>query len=124
MAIYAYTNYTLVEEREEYEYRNSYFFYAGSLVSNHLYRRSIHTKTWEATPTDAIAGAAAQYNHDQGYPGAQNPGGLSINDGWRLQAVEYTRSLSTPMSKNVRETWIKTGDWEDLGDITPPAPQS
>lgn len=122
MAIYAYTNYTLVDEHEEFEYRNSYFFYAGQLVSNHLYRRSFHTKTWEATPTDAIAGSPAEYNHEQGYPGAQNPGNLSEADGWRLQSVEYSRAISQPMSKSVRETWIKYGAWEDLGEQVPPAP--
>ena len=120
MPVYTYTPYTLVEENEEFEYRNSYFFYAGTLVSNHLWRRSIHTMTWEATLTDAINGSASAYNHEQGYPGSVNPGNLSEQNGWRLQSVEYTKVISTPMSKNVRETWIKYGDWEDLGEQVPP----
>lgn len=122
--IHAYTDYQLVEESEEYEYRNSYFFYAGTLVSNHLWRRSVHTKTWEATPTDAVSGSPSQYNYEQGYPGSVNPGNLQYTDGWRLQSVEYTKSISTPLSKDVRETWVLYGNWEDLGEQVPPNPQA
>lgn len=110
--VHTYTNYTLVEENEEFEYRHWYFWYGGTLSVHVIKRRSIHTKTWEATPTDAIDGAPAAYNHEQGYPGSVNPGNLSTP--WMLQSVEYTKSISTPLSKDVRETWVCYGAWETI----------
>lgn len=119
MSVYTYASYTLVEESEEFEYKHFYFWISGQLAQHLLKRRSIHTMTWEATLTDAINGAPSAYNHEQGYPGSVNPGNLSQQAGWRLLSVEYTKGLSTPMSKDVRETWMLTGNWEVVEDLTP-----
>jgi hypothetical protein len=114
-SVYKYAGYELVEESEEYEYRNRYYFHGGSAFKD-IRRRKIHTKTWEATLTDDC-GEVKAYKHDQGYPGAVNPGDFNVQtSNWRLQAVEYTKSLSQPMSKVVRETWIEIGNWETVDE--------
>lgn len=112
--VYVYAGYELVEEREEFEYR-----YVWEVIppvfTKLLNRRSVHTMTWEATLQEAYEGeASTEYNHEQGYPGSKNPGGLSTSDGWRLYSVEYSKTMSTPFSKVVRETWVKTGSWETI----------
>jgi len=112
MSVYTYADYTLTEQREEYEYRKVYSFVGG--FYSELKRRPVTTMTWEATLTDEIPEDPA--SHDQGWPGPQNPGNLSESDGWRLYAVEYSRGLSQPMSKVVRETWVKTGSWVVIPD--------
>ena len=115
--VYKYAGYQIVEETEEYEYKHYYFYFAGYLAIHKLRRRSVHTITWEATLQDGnIPEASQAYNHEQGYPGSVNPGNLSEGDGWKLQSVEYTRSLSVPLSKTVRETWARTGAWEWVYD--------
>lgn len=115
--VYTYAGYELVEQAEEFEYKHKYFYYLGFLIEHKLMRRTLTTMTWEATLQDAISGAPSAYNHNQGYPSSVNPGNLSEAQGWRLQSVEYTKSLSVPMSKDVRETWIKTGQWEVVEDL-------
>ena len=118
MSVYTYAGYELVEQSEEFEYRHYYFYFAGYLVEHKLKRRSVTTMTWEATLQDGnIPEASQAYNHEQGYPGSVNPGNLSEANGWRLQSVEYTKSLSVPMSKDVRETWVRTGPWEVVEDL-------
>lgn len=117
--IYTYADYELVEENEQYEYHHSYGYVLWVQVSHRIYRRSIHTMTWEATLQETIPGAIEAYNHEQGYPGYVNPGNLDEADGWMLQSVEYTKNLSVPLSKDVRETWVKHGDWELVEDIEP-----
>jgi len=115
--VYKYAGYQIVEESEEFEYRHYYVYMGAHLIQHYLRRRSVHTITWEATLQDGgIPEASATYNHEQGYPGSVNPGNLSEGSGWKLQSVEYTRSLSVPMSKDVRETWCKNGAWEDVYD--------
>lgn len=112
--VYTYAPYTLVDQREEYEYRKVYNFVGGFYVQNK--RRAVTTMTWEATLTDNWSDSPSAYQHDQGWPGSVNPGNLSSGDGWKLYAVEYSRGLSQPMSKVVRETWVRTGTWETLPD--------
>ena len=107
MSVYTYADYDLVSQQEQFEYRRGAFL-------NGYKRRSVTTMTWEATLQDQIP--EDPNSHDQGYPGSQNPGNLSTSDGWRLYSVEYSKSLSQPLSKVVRETWIKTGSWETLSD--------
>lgn len=108
MSVSTYAGYELVEQREEFEYRYINQSFAG--IYTVLKRRSVMTMTWEATLTDELPDVAGSV--DQGYPGAQNPGGLGSD--WRLYSVEYSKALSVPMSKVVRETWMKTGAWETV----------
>lgn len=114
--VYVYAGYGLVEEREEYEYRYAWVV-IPPVFSKTLKRRSVHTMTWEATLQEEYEDeSSSDYNHEQGYPGSKNPGNLSTSEGWRLYAVEYSRTMSTPFSKVVRETWVKTGSWETVPD--------
>ncbi|MBO4513523.1 MAG: hypothetical protein J5746_12235 [Victivallales bacterium] len=112
MPVYTYAGYELTKQKEEFEYRRTYSLVGG--IFSQMKRRSVITMTWEATLTDASPYAPAAYNHDQGYPGSQNPGNLREADGWRLYSVDYGKSLSQPMSKVVYETWVKTGPWQTI----------
>lgn len=112
--VYVYAGYVLVEEREEFEYRYAWVA-IPPVFSKTLKRRSVHTMTWEATLQETYEDeSSSDYNHEQGYPGSVNPGGLGSD--WRLYSVEYSRTMSTPFSKVVRETWVKTGAWTTVPD--------
>jgi hypothetical protein len=115
--VYTYAGYKLVEEREDYEYkifRFAYVAYPTTYIERQTKRRSVHTMTWEATLQESVPEASEEYDHTQGYPGSVNPGNLSTSEGWRLYSVAYTDSLDQPLSRRVRETWMKTGAWEQV----------
>ena len=111
MSVYTYADYELVSVREIPEYRNKWTIIMP-VVTKQRQMRMIETRTWQATLTDDVPEAPAAYKHDQQYPGSVNPGNLSSP--WRLESVEYDKTQSQPLSKVVRETWVKEGAWQNV----------
>jgi hypothetical protein len=109
--VHTYADYELVEVREIPEYRYKWTIIMP-VVTKQLQMRMVETRTWQATLTDALDDVPGSV--DQGYPGSVNPGNLSSP--WRLESVDYGRTQSQPMSKVVRETWVKEGAWQDIAE--------
>jgi len=109
--------YTLVEDNTEYEYRSTWYFHGALPIESRWYRK-FETKTYEATLTEYLTGEGvpSAYNHDANIPTESNAktliGDLAIQGAdWKLQSIEYTKSLSTPLSRDIRITYIKQGNW-------------
>ena len=112
--------YTLVEQNTEYEWKTKYTF-IGAVVIPSYYRRKFVTKTYEATLTEALPSEPTKYNHDANIPtetDAKTVVGDSDISGseWKLQAIEYTKSLSTPLSRDCRITFIRQYAWEHIDE--------
>ena len=112
------SGYTLVEQNTEYEWKTKYTF-IGAVVIPSYYRRKFETKTYEAILTEALPSEPTQYNHDANIPTEANAKTV-VNDSdissseWKLQAIEYTKSLSTPLSRDCRITFIRQYAWEHI----------
>lgn len=98
-------NYVLVEQTTEYEYKSSWQVSSSGQTQTWTsirLRRAVTRMTWEATLDDSSSAV----------PSAQNPGNLSTVT-WKLESVSYSRTLSAPLSKHIRETWTSKGEWEN-----------
>ena len=110
------TGYELVEDNTEYEYRTIWTFIGGTAIPTYK-RRKFQTKTYEAILTESFTNEPTAYNHNAVIPdGSQehpypNPDSLDLTK-WKVQSCEYTKSLSTPLSRDVRVTYIRQWDWE------------
>lgn len=112
------SSYTKVEQNTEYEYRTKYYFHAGIPIPSY-YRRKFETRTYEATLTEKLPNGSGQYDHDAAIPTEANAktvvGDNEISgDAWKLQSIEYTKSLSTPLTRDIRITFIKHYSWEHI----------
>lgn len=112
------SGYTLVEQNTEYEWKTKYTF-IGAVVIPSYYRRKFVTKTYEALLTEALDNEPSRYNHDANIPTEADAktvvGDQSISGSdWKLQAIEYTKSLSTPLSRDCRITFIRQYSWEHI----------
>jgi len=85
---------TLVQHNTSFEYT-----YSGWAPVITL-RREVETKTWECTIKDDSSWEPSA---------SDNPGGL--DNTWKLESCEYSRTLSQPLSKTGRITYTKKGAW-------------
>lgn len=108
--------YILVEQSTEYEYRTRYTFIGGN-VGKDYFRRKFETRVYEGILTEHLDdGHNPQYNPstDTDVPTENTAPRFGLPADWKLNAIEYTAQLSTPLSRDCRITYIKQYDWEQL----------
>ena len=91
------TGYTEVERSTEYEYRSTWYFHGALPIESRWYRK-FETVTYEAILEATL-------------PAFPETTAESKALGWKLQSIEYTKSLSTPLSRDCRITFIKQDEW-------------
>lgn len=118
-----YSNFELVEDNTEYEYRTDYVYILGGVnlgILRYPKRRQIRSKTYEGTiedlnsPENEIPAPSYLAGSSSLKP---NPENLSEGTGygqWQCDNVTYTKGLSAPLSRVIRVTWVTKGQWEDL----------
>lgn len=115
-----YANWELVEDTIEYEYRNKITasVSANIIVIKTPQRREVRSKTYEATIQDAFGTnetpAPSYLSGDSkitANPENLSPVGNNANH-WHCDNISYTKELSVPVSRHIRLTWVKMGDWE------------
>ena len=108
--------YILVEQSTEYEYRTVWTFIGGTAIPTYK-RRKFETKVYEGILTEHLDdGHNPQYNPqtDTDVPTEDNVPTFGLTSDWKLNAIEYTAQLSTPLSRDCRITYIRQGNWETL----------
>lgn len=117
--VYTYqTTWTLVECQTEYEWKTTWYFHGGTPIPSQ-YRRKFETRTYEAILTEELPNEPSAYYHNSDIPTEDNAKTL-VNDSaiagddWKLQSIEYTKSLSTPISRDCRITFLKQYAWEHI----------
>jgi len=126
------TEWVLVEDNTECEYRNNIAFSNYGLWKSPK-RRMVRSKTYEASfvdkdndprivpqyINDILSGDVLDSHNDPiaNYP---NPEGLTPvgvdKDKWHIDSKEYTKELSSPMTRRIRVTWVMQSDWQDYDD--------
>jgi len=119
-----YSDWELVEDNVEFEYKTYYSYIAGGtnlIILRQPKRRKIRSKTYCATiqedPTtyeiapSYLAGSTTY----QPNPESLSPVGNRIGQ-WRCDNVSYTKELSVPYSRVIRVTWVMTYSWEDVDE--------
>lgn len=116
-----YANWELVEDTSEYEYKYRTYFILN-YVSVRLIRRKVRSKTYEATiqetpgVTELPAPSYLAGNTDiEANPENLSPVGSGPNE-WHCDNVSYSKSLSVPLSRSIRVTWVRNGVWEEISD--------
>ena len=110
------TGYTEVERSTEYEYRSTWYFHGALPIESRWYRK-FETVTYEAILTEQLPNEPQQYNNtatiptEATLPAFPETTAESKALGWKLQSIEYTKSLSTPLSRDCRITFIKQDEW-------------
>lgn len=121
------TEWVLVEDNTECEYRINIAFSPAALDKVPK-RRMVRSKTYEASFVDQETDPriVPQYINDilsgdvyngntkiANYPNPESlsPTGVDKNK-WHIDSKEYTKELSTPMTRRIRVTWVMQGDWE------------
>lgn len=113
------TEWVLVEDNTEIEYRNNISWSPAGLFKNPK-RRVVRSKTYEATFVDqendprvvpAYINTILEWTN---LPNPENlsPTGVNKNQ-WHIDDKSYTKEISTPMTRHVRITWVMQGDWTD-----------
>lgn len=109
--------YTEVERNTEYEYKSTFYFHGAEPIESKYYRK-FETVTYEATLTEKLDDVHdAKYNENASVPDEDHLPTFPENNntpsatGWKLQSIEYTKSLSTPLTRDCRITFIKQGNW-------------
>lgn len=115
-------NWELVEDSIEYEYRNktSAFLAANLIVTTTPQRREVRTKVYEATIRDGLNEVPAPSyeagdSHVSANPESLSPVGNNTGK-WHCDGIHYAKSLSQPLSRTARVTWVKTGAWQDYDE--------
>ena len=126
------TEWTLVEDNTECEYRNNISWSPAGLFKNPK-RRIVRSKTYEATfiddendprvvPTyinDILTGSVTNSGGTtiSNYPNPENltPVGVNKNN-WHIDDKSYTKEISMPMTRQIRITWVMQGDWTDYNE--------
>ena len=118
-----YSQYELVEDNVEYEYKTEYAYIAGGqnlVIIKTSRRRRIRSKTYEATIQDGVNEVPVPSYLSGSTLLEPNPESLSpIGNGtnqWHLDNVSYTKELSQPLSRVIRVTWAMTYAWEDVDE--------
>ncbi len=112
-----YGGYILIDISQDYEERYAYQWEVtpGSpsqmTYTRTLMRRTVETRIYVAALPD-----------NEPFPGIVNPDNLSPADGWHPQNVRMPRQRAQPLSKSVRETWVKYGSWTAAGPSEPVNP--
>lgn len=116
-----YANWELVEDTIEYEYRNKITasVSANIIVIKTPQRREVRSKTYEATIQD-VGGAEiptptylAGDSYIDANPENFTPQQIGTEAGkWHCDNISYTKELSVPVSRHIRVTWVKNGQWE------------
>lgn len=130
------TEWTLVEDNTECEYRNNISWSPAGLFKNPK-RRMVRSKTYEASfvDKDNDNDIVPQYINDilsgsitdaHGHTIANYPNpeptiitdvGVNVGE-WHIDEKSYTKSISTPMTRTVRITWVMRTNWEDFDEST------
>ena len=107
----------LVEDTLDYEYRNKTTAVLGAnlIVSTSAQRREVRTKVYQATILDGsnelpAPSYQAGDSHIDANPENLSPVGNGA-DKWHCDGVHYAKSLSQPLSRSVRVTWVKRSSW-------------
>lgn len=123
-----YSNWELVEDTIEYEYRNRVIVAVSAVISmvKIPQRRKVRSKTYEATIADVfgsdetpapsyLAGDTNQF--DNYNPENFTPEQIGTEAGkWHCDNISYTKELSVPVSRHIRVTWVKMGEWEQYDE--------
>ena len=119
-----YSNFELVEDNVEFEYKTYYTYIAGGtnlVIIRQPKRRKIRSKTYAATIQDTGSNEIPAPSYLAGSstlePNPENLSPVGNRTGqWRCDNVSYTKELSVPLSRVIRVTWVKTYSWEDVDE--------
>ncbi len=125
MSIAYYSDYELVADTIEYEYRNKVNIIYTQLniaVWKVPQRRQVRTKVYEATIQEDCSESelpAPSYLAGNSYvevnPESLSPIGTKAEQ-WHCDNISYTKELSVPLSRVIRITWVKEGAWTKYDD--------
>lgn len=114
----------LVDDTVDYEYRT----HTIALVSRNVIiirepqRRRIRTKIYEAVVEEDpnnLSLPAPEYvaglNMPEPNPENLSPVGSGLNC-WHLEKVQYTKTLSEPLSPRLQAIWVYRYDWQSMDE--------
>lgn len=110
MALTYIADWRLVDAQTQYEWRNAVDSWTDEQGVVHIQsveqRRQTETRTYEATITDDSTPIP---------PTEQNPENLPSP--WFCDGIAYSCDLTEPLTRRLREVWIKQGDWTTVRPI-------
>ena len=112
MALQYIAPFKLIDAQTQYEWRNATDTWKDDNGVIHFsgveQRRAVETRTYEATIKDT---------ETQIPPVEQNPDNLQSP--WLCDGLAYSCDLHEPLTRRIREVWIKQGDWVTVRPINP-----
>lgn len=119
-----YSLWELVEDKTTYETRKKTFTYVSNYIAivSTKQGRPVRQKTYECTireDPDVAELPAPSYlaGNNELLPNPENlrPRGW-MTDQWHPVDIQYTKTLSEPLSRRMRVTWEKFGPWFGYDD--------
>lgn len=120
-----YSTWELIDYKVQYELRKKTFLLRGYAQQLGIWTqaRPVLLKTYEATIQD-VDPAVAELPCPSYVAGTSiinaNPENLSPvgweTGQWHLISMDYTKSLSDPMTRHVKVTWEQKGNWVTIED--------